>query len=164
MEIKLVDFCGRQKWTSWLVYGSVSLIPYWWIEDKVSFGVYYNPANTKHLHNICTTSAQRHRRWSNMSYKCHTNVLCLLGTPMCCLYLHWHMSKWQKHTEATLASQHTRYIDPMLDSCWPSVADGGPTLKQALSQHLVSAGLFLLWYQGIIMIMCYVWLYMIWWY
>ena len=32
-----------------------------------------NPANTKHLHNICTTSAQRLRRWSNivqMLYKC----------------------------------------------------------------------------------------------
>ena len=31
------------------------------------------PANTKHLHSICTTSAQRPRRWSNvvqMSYKC----------------------------------------------------------------------------------------------
>ena len=32
-----------------------------------------NPANTKHLYNICTTSAQRRRRWSNivqMLYKC----------------------------------------------------------------------------------------------
>ena len=31
------------------------------------------PENTDHLHNICTTSAQRLRRWSNiaqMSYKC----------------------------------------------------------------------------------------------
>ena len=31
------------------------------------------PANAKHLYNICTTSAQRLRRWSNivqMSYKC----------------------------------------------------------------------------------------------
>ena len=31
------------------------------------------PVNTKHLHNICTTSAQRLRRWSNivqMLYKC----------------------------------------------------------------------------------------------
>ena len=31
------------------------------------------PANTKHLHNICTTSAQRLRRWSHivqMLYKC----------------------------------------------------------------------------------------------
>ena len=31
------------------------------------------PANTKHLHSICTTSAQRLRRWSNivqMLYKC----------------------------------------------------------------------------------------------
>ena len=32
-----------------------------------------DPANTKHLYNICTTSAQRLRRWSNivqMLYKC----------------------------------------------------------------------------------------------
>ena len=32
-----------------------------------------HPANTKHLYNICTTSAQRLRRWSNiiqMLYKC----------------------------------------------------------------------------------------------
>ena len=31
------------------------------------------PANTKHLYNICTASAQRLRRWSNivqMLYKC----------------------------------------------------------------------------------------------
>ena len=37
------------------------------------------PANTKHLYNICTTSAQRLRRWTNivqMLYKC----LCLLGS------------------------------------------------------------------------------------
>ena len=36
------------------------------------------PVNTKHLYNICTTAAQRLRRWSNivqMLYKC----LCLLG-------------------------------------------------------------------------------------
>ena len=36
------------------------------------------PANTKHLHNIYTTSAQRLRRWPTL-YKCYTNVLCLLG-------------------------------------------------------------------------------------
>ena len=32
-----------------------------------------NPVNTKHLYNICTASAQRLRRWSNivqMLYKC----------------------------------------------------------------------------------------------
>ena len=39
------------------------------------------PANTKHLYDICTTSAQRLRRWSNivqMSYKCfvHTGSIC----------------------------------------------------------------------------------------
>ena len=31
------------------------------------------PANTKHLYNICTTSAQRLQRWANivqMLYKC----------------------------------------------------------------------------------------------
>ena len=28
--------------------------------------VYWFPANTKHLHNICTTSAQRLRRWPNI--------------------------------------------------------------------------------------------------
>ena len=38
-------------------------------------------ANTKHLYNICTTSAQRLRRWSNiaqMLYKCFvfTGILC----------------------------------------------------------------------------------------
>ena len=34
---------------------------------------YTNPANTKHLYNICTTSSQRLRRWPNivqMLYKC----------------------------------------------------------------------------------------------
>ena len=36
------------------------------------------PIKTKHLYNICTTSAQRHRRWSNI-VQCYTNVLCLLG-------------------------------------------------------------------------------------
>ena len=33
----------------------------------------YNPANTKHLYSICTTSTQRLRRWPNivqMLYKC----------------------------------------------------------------------------------------------
>ena len=36
-------------------------------------GTLSHPANTKHLYNICTTSAQRLRRWSNiiqMLYKC----------------------------------------------------------------------------------------------
>ena len=32
---------------------------------KTSGGV-ENPANTKHYYNICTTSAQRLRRWSNI--------------------------------------------------------------------------------------------------
>ena len=36
------------------------------------------PANTNHLYNIYTTSAQRLRRWSNIVLS-HTNVLCLLG-------------------------------------------------------------------------------------
>ena len=31
----------------------------------------YNPVNTKHLYKICTTSAQRLRRWSNI-----VQVLC----------------------------------------------------------------------------------------
>ena len=36
------------------------------------------PANTKHLYNICTTWAQRLRRWSNIVQMLY-NVLCLLG-------------------------------------------------------------------------------------
>ena len=39
-------------------------------------------AETKHLHNICTTSAQRLRRYRHVGAtlcKCYTNVLCLLG-------------------------------------------------------------------------------------
>ena len=41
-----------------------------------------DPANAKHLYNICTTSALRLRRWPNVFdvcqtlYKCYTNVLC----------------------------------------------------------------------------------------
>ena len=36
------------------------------------------PANTKHLNNMCTTSAQRLRRWSSL-YILYANVLCLMG-------------------------------------------------------------------------------------
>ena len=36
-----------------------------------------DPANTKHLHNICTMLAQRRRRWADI-VKCYTNVSCLL--------------------------------------------------------------------------------------
>ena len=36
------------------------------------------PANTIHLYNIYTSSAQHLRRWSNIQIS-HTNVLCLLG-------------------------------------------------------------------------------------
>ena len=36
-------------------------------------------ANTKHLYNICTTAAQRLRRWLNIVQMFYTNVLCLLG-------------------------------------------------------------------------------------
>ena len=39
----------------------------------------YNPANTKHIYDICTTSTQRHRRWSNLA-KYYTNALCLPGS------------------------------------------------------------------------------------
>ena len=34
------------------------------------------PANTKYLYNICTTSAQRLQRWSNIVQMFNTNVLC----------------------------------------------------------------------------------------
>ena len=36
------------------------------------------PANTRHFYTFYTTSAQGHRRWSNIASS-HTNVLCLLG-------------------------------------------------------------------------------------
>ena len=36
------------------------------------------PANTRHLYNIYATTAQRLRRWPNITSS-HTNVLCLLG-------------------------------------------------------------------------------------
>ena len=42
------------------------------------------PANTKHLYNICTTSAQRLRRWSNivqMVYKCFVFAGFILTCP-----------------------------------------------------------------------------------
>ena len=35
--------------------------------------------------------------------------------------------KWRE------ASQHTRYIDPMLGQCWTSVVDGGPILSRHLA-------------------------------
>ena len=41
--------------------------------DNSLLSIWHIPANTKHLYNICTTSAQRLRRWSNivqMLYKC----------------------------------------------------------------------------------------------
>ena len=44
----------------------------------------YIPANTKHLYNICTMSAQRFRRWSNivqMSCKCFVFAGILLELP-----------------------------------------------------------------------------------
>ena len=50
----------------------------WWRNKKTG-----NPANTKHLYNICTT-------WPNAFdvgsafYKCYTNVLCLLGNTCDC--------------------------------------------------------------------------------
>ena len=34
-----------------------------------------NPANTKHLHNICTTPAQRLRRWSNIVQRLYKYVV-----------------------------------------------------------------------------------------
>ena len=45
------------------------------------------PANTKHLHNICTMSAQRLRRWSNivqLLYKCFVFAgLCITPVYTC---------------------------------------------------------------------------------
>ena len=42
----------------------------------------WHPVNEKHLCNICTTSAQRRRRWAvgPSLYKSYTNVLSLLGS------------------------------------------------------------------------------------
>ena len=56
-------------------YISICLYTSGHIELKRVNHTYSNhiPADTKHFHNICTTSAQRLRRWSNivhMSYKC----------------------------------------------------------------------------------------------
>ena len=45
-------------------------------------------ANTKHLHNICTTSVQRPRRCSTL-YKFYTNVLCLLGCVLLSVMYCW---------------------------------------------------------------------------
>ena len=47
------------------------------IEISEYVNVETNPVNTKHLYNICTTSAQRLRRWSNvvqMLYKCFAGM------------------------------------------------------------------------------------------
>ena len=51
--------------------------PGWCLQHKVHLGLHLHvglyPANTKHLHNICTKPAQRLRRWSNfvqMLHKC----------------------------------------------------------------------------------------------
>ena len=46
-------------------------------------GISY-PAKTKHLYSIYTMLDQRRRRWLAL-YKCHTNVLCLLGNNCFCL-------------------------------------------------------------------------------
>ena len=39
----------------------------------------YIPENIKQLYNICTTAAQRRRRWSNIGQMVYTNVCYLLG-------------------------------------------------------------------------------------
>ena len=37
------------------------------VEERGLHGLNTFPANTKHLYNMCTTSAQRLRRWSNIA-------------------------------------------------------------------------------------------------
>ena len=65
------------------------------------------PANTKHLYNICTTSAQRLRRWSNivqMLYKCFV----LTGTDVCLsITISTKMTKWLSN-----------FLYRSLPSCW----------------------------------------------
>ena len=73
----------------------------WAIPDQLLFA-----ANTKHLYNICTTSAQRLQYGSNivqMLYKCF--VFTVLN-----------------------AAQQTRGVEPVLVRCWASVSDDGPAL------------------------------------
>ena len=61
--------------SSWLcIYSAPNCSNVW----SVQCSLWYCPANTRHLYNIYTTSAQRLRRWSNIASS-HTNVLCLLG-------------------------------------------------------------------------------------
>ena len=65
--------CAARKSDNWFPV-------YLYIELNTCIDVKSNPASTKHLYNIFTTSTQGLRRWSKIV--CHTNVLCLLG--MCC--------------------------------------------------------------------------------
>ena len=36
----------------------------------------------------------------------------------------------------------TRHVDPMLDYCWPSVVDGGPTLVEHWVNKLCFMGIY----------------------
>ena len=66
-----------------------------------------NPANTKHLYQIYSTSAQRRRRWSNID-ECDTEVLCLLGN-----LTNRTIWIWLSHLDRVSSSLCTR--DPSLD-------------------------------------------------
>ena len=64
-----------------------------------------NPANTKHLYNICTTLAQRLRRWSNfvqMLYKCFV-LAGLIVAQMCYNSTVWLNCK-EEHTDLSMTS------------------------------------------------------------
>ena len=54
--------CQIQNWKSLTVFFAL------YLRIKYKKLLYTCPANTKHLYNIYTTSAQRLRRWSNVVY------------------------------------------------------------------------------------------------
>ena len=63
----------RQGFPAFMMISNGKLLCLVFYIKSISALLRANPANTKHLYNICTKSAQRLRRWPSivqMSYKC----------------------------------------------------------------------------------------------
>ena len=58
-------------------------------------------------------------------------LVSISGTPgsPCCLQAAYRV-RWMFLDIVSLATQQTRYINPLLVQCWTSVVDGGPTMDQ----------------------------------
>ena len=80
---------------------------------KTSIGRKILPANTKHLHNICTTSSQHCTNVIQMFYVCWAGLY-----------------RYSTDNTSGSTSQQTRGIEPLLVQCWSTFYDAGPTLNQ----------------------------------